>query len=71
MDIENITLEEYRELLRFHDWYFSYADDSRAYEKGQKERVTLRLALTSLESRGFGDEARILFNEISPKEFSV
>ena len=71
MDIENITLEEYSELLRLHDWYFNYADDSRAYAKGQKERMLLRLALTSLESRGFGDEARILFNDMSPKEFSV
>lgn len=66
-----MTLEEYAELLRTHDWFYNYADDSRAYDKGRKESMALRLALTELENQGLFEEAKEMFNEVSPDGFEI
>lgn len=66
-----MTLEKYEQLLRTHDWFYNYADDSRAYEKGRKQSLELRLALTDLENQGLYEEAKELFNEISPDGFEI
>lgn len=56
-------LLEFEELLRTHDWFYNYADDSRAYEAGRKESVAIRLALTNLENDGLKAEADALYEK--------
>ena len=68
---EGMTLEKYESLLRTHDWYYMYSDDARYYDKGKKESLALRLALTELENQGLYEEAKQLFNDISPSDFSI
>jgi hypothetical protein len=66
-----MTLHEYRELLRTHDWFFNYADDHRAWSKGNDERKVLNNAYDQLSAEGFEVEARELFNAMSPDEFHM
>ena len=66
-----MTLEKYEQLLRTHDWFYMYSDDSRYYDRGKKESMALRLALTELENQGLYEEAKELFNEISPDGFAI
>lgn len=37
-----ITIEEYRELLNNHDWWYQYSDDPKYFHKGSDERARLR-----------------------------
>ncbi len=30
--------KDFIDLLKKHDWYYQYSDDSRVYNKGKKER---------------------------------
>jgi hypothetical protein len=66
-----MTLEKYAEMLRTHDWFYQYSDDANAYDKGRKESAALRLALTELENQGLFEEAKELFNEVSPDGFQI
>lgn len=61
------NLSEFEELLRTHDWFYNYADDSRAYDKGRKESFAIRLARTNLENEGLKAEADALFEQYKPK----
>lgn len=47
-----LTVADFEQGLLSHDWFYSYSDDHRYYEQGQKESMWIRLARTSLEDRG-------------------
>ena len=66
-----MTLEKYEQLLKAHDWFYHMSDDHRYYDRGRKQSVELRLALTELENQGLYEEAKELFNEISPTGFEI
>lgn len=44
------TLEEYEQLLKNHDWFYTMSDDARVYREGlKKEKLILEQSLTSKE----------------------
>jgi hypothetical protein len=55
-----MSLEEFEELVRSHDWYYMMADDSRAYEKGYKHMLKIEKGLRDLP------EAREIYERYKP-----
>ena len=43
------TLEEYRQALAAHDWYFAYSDDYSEYKQGQRNRDRLLAAAKTFD----------------------
>ena len=39
---DNITLQQFWDLLDKHDWTYMMADDQRSYQKGKQEREELK-----------------------------
>lgn len=62
-----ITLSEFEEMCRRHDWFFQYSDDHRAWEAGRDESHKISLAQTDLEEQGLGDQAEAIFEKYKPK----
>ncbi len=60
-------LIEFEKLVANHDWYFNYSDDSRAYDRGRKQQVAIRVMRTNLENQGLGEEADAIFKKYQPK----
>ena len=52
---DNITLQQFWDLLDKHDWTYMLADDRRSYAQGKKERAVLR------KYAGLGPEYEELF----------
>jgi hypothetical protein len=47
---DQVTVEQYREMLKRHDWFYQYADDFRAWNAGHDNHIKLlKLAETSPE----------------------
>ena len=65
-----MTLENYEQLLKAHDWFYHYSDDHRYYTRGRDQRDAIDRAITVLTEQGLREEARELFNEISPDGFT-
>lgn len=43
------TVEEYRQALAAHDWFFAYADDYAVYSQGQRNRDKLMAAAKAFD----------------------
>ena len=67
--MEQMTLETFETMLRGHDWYFNYSDDSRWYNRGLQQRREIDAAIENLRAQGFEQEVRDLFNDLSPDGF--
>ena len=37
-----LTIDEYRKLLKRHDWYYEYSDDHSVWKQGQRAELALR-----------------------------
>ena len=64
-------LEELEKALKTHDWYFHYSDDHRYYTRGKAERDQIDRLINKAYADGFGEEARQLFNDLSPSDFHM
>ena len=40
--VKNKKMMELETLLKSHDWYFTFSDDSRSYKKGEEEQLKIR-----------------------------
>ncbi len=47
--MELITLEEFEQLLKEHDWLFEYSDDASRYKKGFKMQSKIDKILETFE----------------------
>lgn len=60
-----VTVENYIQKLRSHDWYHEWSDDPGVYRRGSKERDELRYLRHQL------DENYSLWNQYAPEMFKV
>lgn len=59
-----ITLEDYKQKLSRHDWFYDWSDDGRVWRKGETEKFELvQLA------RANGDAFKIAYNQARQKHF--
>lgn len=56
-------IEEYKRLLRIHDWQYDYADDHSVWTRGKNEREKLVRLANDL------DPDFSIWNSIAPEEF--
>lgn len=52
-----MTLEEFKEALKKHDWFYSFSDDGRVFNRGQQMDSQL-LAI----ARNGGDDFKRIYN---------
>jgi len=64
-----MTLETFKTMLETHDWFYTYSDDHRYYTKGRDQRNAIYDAFDSLIDQGLEQEAKDLYNSLSPDEF--
>lgn len=66
-----MTLQEFTDMLNSHDWYFNYSDDSKWYNRGLQQRKAIDAAYQNLKAQGLEQEAKDLFNDLSPDGFQI
>ena len=62
-------LEDLKEMLKNHDWYFHMSDSGYYYRKGRIERERIEAEIERLTADGFRAEACALYNEMKPSDF--
>lgn len=40
----DVSLDEFYDMLRFHDWYYEFSDDHQVWKKGKQARAVLKSA---------------------------
>ena len=66
-----MTINEFEAMLRGHDWFYHYSDDHRYYTRGRDQRDAIDRAIAELTKQGLREEARQLFNDLSPDGFHM
>jgi uncharacterized protein YqjF (DUF2071 family) len=61
-----MTLQEFEQLLKAHDWTYNYSDDHRAWDKGREQAKQIDKARKLLAEKGLKEEADKLHNKYSP-----
>lgn len=44
-----MTVEQFTQMLKNHDWYYMYSDDHRYWTKGRQERAEIMMAIQNDE----------------------
>lgn len=57
-------MEELKQLLNSHDWFYQYADDNRKWKRGSEQRARIMDLVRSL-----GPEAEKLFAQYHKQKF--
>lgn len=55
--------EELREMVRYHDWYYSYSDDISVYRAGKAREDKIKAALKEVNAEGYYNEYSCLLNK--------
>lgn len=61
-----MTLEDYKETLELHDWFYYFSDDHRVYVAGEQASKQL-LAVAEWN----GDDFKRAYNEAHAKRFNT
>ena len=64
-----MTLEEFAKLLNGHDWFYNYSDNSTYYNRGRMQSKAIDAAFANLKAQGLEQEAKDLYNDLSPDMF--
>jgi hypothetical protein len=60
--MKTYTIEEYKTLLKNHDWFYEYSDDYSVWEKGTAEKDKLLQIQKQIDPTGS------IWNSFAPKE---
>ena len=66
---EETMLDNLKEMLENHDWYFHMSDSGHYYRKGRIERERIEAEIERLSADGFRAQACALYNEMKPADF--
>lgn len=67
----SMMLDALEDQLKNHDWFHMMSDDHRAYTKGSVQQSKIRGIMKNLEDIGYGDEAKSLYNQYAPSQFTL
>lgn len=62
---ENITTEEYKQLLEQHDWTYEYSDDHQVYLKGVESLTNL------VKIAGYNERFKNMFTNYQLKNLRI
>lgn len=57
-----MTLDQYKEQLKAHDWYYHMSDDQSKYDAGYNNELALRIIARNKEESG-DNSYRVAFEE--------
>jgi len=60
------TLQRLEALLKSHEWYYDYYDDSTSYFRGARKAKAISELMEALEAQGKATEAEALYNKYKP-----
>lgn len=61
-----MTLEEFEQLLKAHDWTYNYSDDHRVWTRGREQANNIAKARKLLDEKGLKEEADKLHYKYTP-----
>jgi hypothetical protein len=61
-----MMLDALEEKLKKHDWWYMMSDDDRWYRDGRIQEDEIRKIMKELESIGYSEDAKALFNKYAP-----
>lgn len=59
-------MNDLEQRLKTHDWFYMMSDDNRAYNNGSVQQSEIRKIVKDLESMGYGEDAKTLYNQYAP-----
>lgn len=59
------NVEQYRQMLRNHDWTYEYSDDHRVWTAGRRAREALVAKQRAYDPDG------VIWNEIAPEGYKL
>lgn len=63
-----MNLEQFEEMLQWHDWYYEYSDDHRMWRKGNASAQSIAMAKKQLLRDGIDkDVIDELYSQYAPK----
>lgn len=65
-----MTIEEYWQKLKSHDWYYDYSDDHSVWQRGGRSKVELQAACQENElfARMYTDYSNWMFKSLPERE---
>ena len=69
LDVLPQVLVELRKILENHDWFYSYSDDHRVWQKGRDQSADINTLLNKAKELGYGDAASELYQKHIPAVF--
>lgn len=60
-----MSLDEYKNALSRHDWFYAYSDDHSVWQRGSQQAKELREAQLRL------DPTYSLWNDVAPAQFKI
>lgn len=66
LKLNSNMLDSLETLLKNHDWFYMMSDSSAVYNKGVNERKEIDSLIEKLESSGYGEDAKSLYNSVEP-----
>ena len=67
----SMMLDTLESQLKSHDWFHMMSDDHSAYTRGSVQQSKIRGLMKNLEDMGYGDDAKSLYNQYAPSQFTL
>jgi hypothetical protein len=67
----SMMLDDLETKLKNHDWFHMMSDDHSAYTRGSVQQSKIRGLMKNLEDMGYGDDAKSLYNQYAPSQFTL
>ena len=67
----SMMLDTLESQLKNHDWFHMMSDDHSAYTRGSVQQSKIRGLMKNLEDMGYGDDAKSLYNQYAPSQFTL
>ena len=61
------SLDKLREMCEQHDWFYSFSDDHRVWERGTQEIKAIREMMILCQESGMGREAKQIYENWKPE----
>lgn len=61
------SLDKLKEMCEHHDWFYSFSDDHKVWEKGNEEIKAIREMMILCQESGMGREAKQIYENWKPE----
>lgn len=61
------TLDHLKDLCAAHDWYYSFSDDHKVWQRGNEQINKIREVMLGLQDQGMGKEAKQVYENWKPE----